>query len=112
MRAAPRIVGEPGLSAAFHEHLAETEGHERLMRACLERHGASPSLVKEALMRAGGEAFVLFAPSQPHTPGKLAAHAFSYEHLEAGAPQPLRRGAPPRRGGRPRRGAAGGARAG
>ena len=91
MRAAPRIAGEPGLSAAFREHLPETEGHEQLMRECLERHGASPSLVKEALMRAGGEAFVLFARSQPDTPGKLAAHAFSYEHLEAAAYELLRR---------------------
>jgi ferritin-like metal-binding protein YciE len=30
----------------------------------------------------GGEAFVLFAKSQPDTPGKLTAHAYSYEHLE------------------------------
>ena len=33
-------------------------------------------------MALGGLGFVLFAVSQPDTPGKLAAHAYSYEHLE------------------------------
>jgi ferritin-like metal-binding protein YciE len=33
-------------------------------------------------MRAGGSGFVLFARSQVDTPGKLAAHAYSYEAME------------------------------
>jgi ferritin-like metal-binding protein YciE len=33
-------------------------------------------------MKAGGAGFALFAKSQPDTPGKLVAHAYSYEHLE------------------------------
>ena len=33
-------------------------------------------------MAAGGKGFVLFARSQPDTPGKLTAHAISYENLE------------------------------
>ena len=33
-------------------------------------------------MKAGGVGFALFAKSQPDTPGKLVAHAYSYEHLE------------------------------
>jgi ferritin-like metal-binding protein YciE len=90
MQAAPKIAGEPSLTAAFEQHLAETEDHERLIRERLEAHDASPSMVKEAIMRAGAEAFVLFARSQPDTPGKLAAHAFSYEHLEAAAYELLR----------------------
>src|SRR5215212_2068534 len=36
----------------------------------------------EAVFKAGGFAFVLFAKSQPDTPGKLVSHALSYEHLE------------------------------
>jgi ferritin-like metal-binding protein YciE len=82
MRAAPAIAGDPVLEAAFRAHLVETERHERLVRERLEARGGAPSRAKETVMRAGGTAFVLFAKSQPDTPGKLTAHAFSYEHLE------------------------------
>jgi ferritin-like metal-binding protein YciE len=82
LRTAPDIAGDPGLAQAFREHFAETEEQERLMRERLAARGGAPSKIKEIVMRAGGEAFVLFARSQPDTPGKLTAHAFSYEHLE------------------------------
>jgi ferritin-like metal-binding protein YciE len=82
MRAAPDMAEDPQLAAIFREHLAETEGHEQLVRARLEARGESPSRLKEAVFKAGGFAFVLFAKSQPDTPGKLVAHALSYEHLE------------------------------
>jgi ferritin-like metal-binding protein YciE len=85
MRAAPAIAGDPRLAQAFEAHIPETEEHERLVRARLEAHGAAPSQLKEAVMKAGGAAFVLFARSQPDTPGKLTAHAYSYEHLEYAA---------------------------
>ena len=42
-------------------------------------------------MAAGGKGFILFARSQPDTPGKLAAHAYSYEALELAGYQLLRR---------------------
>jgi ferritin-like metal-binding protein YciE len=82
MRAAPDMAGDPVLAAIFREHLAETEDHERLVRQRLEARGRSPSRLKEALFKAGGFAFVLFAKSQPDTTGKLVSHALSYEHLE------------------------------
>ncbi len=82
LRAAPDIAGEPQLTSALRVHLPETEQHERLVRTRLEAHGGSPSKLKEAVMKAGGRGFVLFAQSQPDTPGKLATHAYSYEHLE------------------------------
>ncbi|MGI8593358.1 MAG: ferritin-like domain-containing protein [Solirubrobacteraceae bacterium] len=82
LRVAPGLAGEPELADALRDHLAETEGHEQLVRARLEARGASPSRVKDLVMKAGGLGFVLFAKSQPDTPGKLAAHAYSYEHLE------------------------------
>jgi ferritin-like metal-binding protein YciE len=66
----------------YRDHLRETEEQERLIRARLEAHGASPSKLKDTVMAAGGKGFVLFARSQPDTPGKLAAHAISYENLE------------------------------
>jgi ferritin-like metal-binding protein YciE len=82
MRSAPGLASDPGLASAFRDHEAETERHEQLMRDCLERHGASPSRLKDAVMAVGGKGFVLFARSQPDTDGKLATHALSYEHLE------------------------------
>lgn len=82
LRSAPDIAGEPALAKALREHLVETERHESVIGALLEARGASPSRVKDVVMRAGGAAFVLFARSQPDTPGKLAAHALSYEALE------------------------------
>lgn len=91
MRSAPDVAGDPQLSAMYREHLSETEGHERLTREALEARGAKPSRVKDAVMAAGGKGFVLFARSQPDTSGKLHAHALSYEALELGAYELLRR---------------------
>jgi ferritin-like metal-binding protein YciE len=85
MRKAPDIAGDDELAGGFREHLTETEEHERRVRERLESRGAEPSTLKDALARAGGFGMVLFARSQPDTPGKLTAHAFSYEHLELAA---------------------------
>lgn len=82
LRAAPDIAGNDELAVALAEHLIETEGHERLVRERLDELGETPSRLKDMLMAAGGKGFVLFARAQPDTPGKLAAHAYSYEHLE------------------------------
>ncbi|HEX7298989.1 MAG TPA: DUF892 family protein [Solirubrobacteraceae bacterium] len=82
MQMAPRIAGEDRLASIFREHLRETERHERRTRERLEAHGAPPSKLKDVVMKAGGVGFALFAKFQPDTPGKLTAHAYSYEHLE------------------------------
>ncbi|MEA2333192.1 MAG: hypothetical protein QOH58_3330 [Thermoleophilaceae bacterium] len=91
MRAAPGMAGDPALAAAFAKHLEETERHERLIRERLEARGGAPSLMKKAIFKAGGFAFVLFAKSQPDTPGKLVCHALSYEQLEVAGYDLLRR---------------------
>jgi ferritin-like metal-binding protein YciE len=91
LRYAPRLAGDPELAALFRAHLAETEDQERRVRARLEAHDAAPSKVKDVVMQAGGLGFVLFARSQPDTPGKLTAHAYSYEHLEVAAYELLAR---------------------
>ncbi len=82
MRAAPKIAGDPELERIFREHLAETERHEALVRERLEAVDEGPSRLEDLLGAVSGKGFVLFARFQPDTPGKLAAHAFSYEHLE------------------------------
>lgn len=93
LRAAPAIAGQGELAKALAEHCVETERHEHLVRARLAELGDSPSRLKDMIMAIGGRGFVLFARAQPDTPGKLAAHAYSYEHLELAAYQLLARAA-------------------
>lgn len=82
LEAAPDIAGETGLAQALRDHLEVTKEHERRVRHLLEQRDAEPSAAKDAIMKAGGAGFILFARVQPDTPGKLAAHALSYEALE------------------------------
>jgi ferritin-like metal-binding protein YciE len=82
LRAAPDAARDSELAEIFRQHLAETEGHEQAIRERLEAHGERSSTLKDLLMRVGGAGFLLFARAQPDTPGKLVAHAYSYEHLE------------------------------
>jgi ferritin-like metal-binding protein YciE len=85
LRVAPRMARDQELARAFKEHLVETEEQERRVRERLEAHAAEPSRLKDVAGRAGGIGMVLFARAQPDTPGKLVAHAYSYEHLELAA---------------------------
>jgi ferritin-like metal-binding protein YciE len=85
MKVAPRIARDPELARPYREHIAETEEHERRVRARLEAHGADPSKVKDLVAKAGAVGMVLFARSQPDSPGKLTSHAYSYEHMELAA---------------------------
>jgi ferritin-like metal-binding protein YciE len=84
MERAPKMVEGP-LSESFQRHLGETESQEQRVRRRLEAHDASPSKVKDVAGKAGAFGMVLFARSQPDTPGKLVMHAFSYEHMEVAA---------------------------
>src|SRR5215212_10125687 len=85
MKAAPRIAGDPEIASIFEQHLTETEEQERLVRERLEALGADPSKLKDLAGRAGGWGMVAFAKLNPDTPGKLMAHAYSYEHMELAA---------------------------
>jgi ferritin-like metal-binding protein YciE len=84
MRRAPDLV-HGAFAEAFQKHIGETESQEQRVRERLQAHDASPSRLKDVAGQAGGFGMVLFARSQPDTPGKLAMHAFSYEHMEAAA---------------------------
>jgi ferritin-like metal-binding protein YciE len=85
MKAAPGMAGDPEIAAAFEQHRTETEEHGRLVDERLSALGASPSKVKDIAGAVTGMGFGLFAKLQPDTPGKLVAHAFSYEHMELAA---------------------------
>lgn len=91
LRAAPKIAGDERLSQAFEQHLVETEDQERRVRVRLEALGGEPSKLKDAAGAAGGWGMAAFAASQPDTPGKLAMHAYSYEHMELAAYELLKR---------------------
>jgi ferritin-like metal-binding protein YciE len=82
LRTAPGLAGHPDLAAQYRQHLHETEGHERRVRALLEARDAKPSTTKDTVMKLGGKGFLLFARLNPDTPGKLHAHSTSYEGLE------------------------------
>jgi ferritin-like metal-binding protein YciE len=84
MHVAPGLAGDEEIAQAFSLHLSETEEHERLIRELLKSRGASPSKLKDVAGMLSGHGFSLFAAFQPDTPGKLVAHAFSYEHMEEG----------------------------
>jgi ferritin-like metal-binding protein YciE/nucleoside-diphosphate-sugar epimerase len=91
LRAAPKIAGDERLARPFETHLVETEDQERRVRERLEELGGKPSKLKDAAGAVGGWGMAAFAASQPDTPGKLAMHAYSYEHMELAAYELLRR---------------------
>src|SRR3954452_23028941 len=78
LRKAPHIAGDGELARIFRDHCSETEDQKRRVRERLDAHGAKPSKLEDVVMRAGGEAFLLFARFNPDTPGKLTTHAYSY----------------------------------
>jgi ferritin-like metal-binding protein YciE len=91
LRRAPDEAGDPEIAEAFSQHLHETHRQEERVRDLLTAAGAKPSTVKDIAGRAGGVGMLLFAKFQPDTPGKLVAHAYSYEHMELAAYELLRR---------------------
>src|SRR5215216_5594680 len=93
MKAAPGIAGDERLAAVFREHLDETREQERRIERQLQARGADTSTLKDIAGRVGGWAMIAFARLNPDTPGKLTAHAFSYEHMEIAAYELLARAA-------------------
>jgi len=91
LRPALSIAGDERLCRAFERHLIETEDQERRVRERLEELGGKASKLKDAAGASGGWAMAAFAASQPDTPGKLAMHAYSYEHMELAAYELLKR---------------------
>jgi len=93
MERAPDIAGDAELARIFAEHLDETRWHERLVLEVLTQRGADTSTLKDLTGRVGAWAMIAFARLNPDTPGKLVAHAFSYEHMELAAYGLLQRAA-------------------
>jgi ferritin-like metal-binding protein YciE/nucleoside-diphosphate-sugar epimerase len=84
-------VDDEHLEAAFRDHLDETKRHRERIAGLLEERGARPSLVKDAMLKAGGLNLSAFFGAQPDSTTKLAGFAFAFEHLEVAAYELLAR---------------------
>jgi UDP-glucose 4-epimerase len=84
-------VGDEHLEAAFRDHLDETQRHRQRIASLLDERDASPSLVEDAMLGAGGLNLSAFFGAQPDSTTKLAGFAFAFEHLEVAAYELLQR---------------------
>jgi ferritin-like metal-binding protein YciE len=87
----PEIAGDSGLAPLLEEHLTETREHERLAGEMLVRKGGRRNALKDAALKLGALNWSGFFAAQPDTPGKLAAFAYAFEHLEVAAWELLKR---------------------
>jgi ferritin-like metal-binding protein YciE len=85
VKRARKVAGDAEISAAFAEHVKETERHRLYVEDRLIARSWAPVPQKDITAKASGVGMALFARSQPDTPGKLVAHAYSYERMEAAA---------------------------
>ena len=88
---APEIGGAGTLTRIYEEHLDETREHQELVAERLHALGGDPSTLKDALLRLGALNWGAFFQGHPDTPGKLAAFAYAFEHLEIGGYEQLKR---------------------
>jgi ferritin-like metal-binding protein YciE len=85
LKRAPGIAGGPELARIYEEHERETDEQKRLIEERLEAHGESANKLKDVVADVSGIGMFLFAKFNPDSPGKLAAHAHSYEAMEEAA---------------------------
>lgn len=81
----PDMVEDEQLAQVFRQHEAETQVHLKRLEERLQARGDSPSLLKDAAMRAGALNLGAFFGAQPDTTTKLAGFSFAFEHLEIAA---------------------------
>lgn len=82
VKRATKVAGDPEIAAAFSDHVRETERHERYVADRLMALSWAPVPHKDLAGKVSGVGMALFARFAPDTPGKLAAHAYSYERME------------------------------
>jgi UDP-glucose 4-epimerase len=78
-------VDDEHLEATLREHLEETRRHRELIGDLLDERGSKRSLVKDALLGAGGLNLSGFFGAQPDSTTKLAGFSFAFEQLEVAA---------------------------
>jgi ferritin-like metal-binding protein YciE len=87
----PKLAGDPRLAEIYARHLDETRRHADAVEERLDVVGGDPSSLKDAAMRLGALNWGAFFQGHPDTPGKLAAFARAFEHLEIGGYEQLKR---------------------
>jgi ferritin-like metal-binding protein YciE len=85
LKRAPKIAGGDELARIYEQHESETEDQKRLVQERLEAHDISTNKLKDVVADVTGIGMYLFAKFNPDSPGKLAAHAHSYEAMEEAA---------------------------
>ena len=85
LKRAPKIAGGDALAEMYEQHERETEEQKRLIEERLEAHDISTNKLKDVVADVTGIGMYLFAKFNPDSPGKLAAHAHSYEAMEEAA---------------------------
>lgn len=85
------LAGNERVAEVYEEHLAETREHAELVAERLRALGGDPSGLKDAALRLGALNWGAFFQGHPDTPGKLAAFAYAFEHLEIGGYEQLKR---------------------
>jgi ferritin-like metal-binding protein YciE len=87
----PKLAGSETLANIYAEHLGETRDHAEAIESRLDELGGDPSTLKDAALRLGALNWGAFFQAHPDTPGKLAAFARAFEHLEIGGYEQLKR---------------------
>lgn len=82
VKRARKVAGDPEIADAFAQHTRETERHEHYVSDRLTALSWAPVPHKDLAGKLTGVGMALFARFQPDTPGKLVAHAYSYERME------------------------------
>jgi ferritin-like metal-binding protein YciE len=85
LKRAPRVAGDAEIRAAFAKHKRETERHRLYVEDRLQARSWAPVPQKDLTAKLTGVGMAMFAKFQPDTPGKLVAHAYSYERMELAA---------------------------
>jgi ferritin-like metal-binding protein YciE len=85
LKRAPKIAGSEELASMYEQHERETRDQKRWLEERLEAHGESSNKLKDIVADVSGIGMYLFAKFNPDSPGKLAAHAHSYEAMEQAA---------------------------
>ena len=87
----PKLAGSETLANIYADHLGETRDHAEAIEARLDELGGDPSTLKDAALRLRALNWGAFFQAHPDTPGKLAAFARAFEHLEIGGYEQLKR---------------------
>lgn len=82
VKRAPKVAADPEIAQAFEDHVRETERHRLYVEDRLLARDWAPVTQKDIPAKITGVGMALFARFQPDTPGKLVAHASSYERME------------------------------